>query len=168
MSISDWFSGLFDDGSADQEHHLVVADDLQGKRERAIRKRDAAREEEDRAHVREMAARDREYAANLKMSLVADRLVVVMDRLWSAESNAEIDVEKKLADWDDEAEELANISHGLQVLHERFEQEREDAEFEAQEWSRKYWMAHARGDDLQDQIDKLSEQYDEAIEAAGL
>jgi hypothetical protein len=29
-------------------------------------------------------------------------------------------------------------------------------------------MAHARGDDLQDQIDKLSEQYDQAIEAAGL
>ncbi len=168
MGISDWIAGFFDDGSSDQEQYLLVADEMQGKRDRAIRKRDAAREEEDRAHEREMAARDREYAANLKMSLVADRLVVVMDRLWSAEKNGEIDVEKKLANWDDEAEELANISHGLEVLHQRFEQEREDAEFEAQEWLRKFAMAHARGDDLQEQINKLTEQYDEAIEAAGL
>ncbi|MDY7813993.1 hypothetical protein U0E08_31790, partial [Burkholderia pseudomallei] len=68
---------MFDDGESGQEQHLLAADELQGKRERAIRKRDAARDEEDRAHEREMAARDREYAATLKASLVADRLVVV-------------------------------------------------------------------------------------------
>ncbi|CAJ0722684.1 hypothetical protein CJ026_022610 [Ralstonia pickettii] len=168
MGLSDWFSGLFDDGESGQEQHLLAADELQGKRERAIRKRDAARDEEDRAHEREMAARDREYAATLKASLVADRLVVVMDRLWAAEKNGEIDPGAKLANWDDEAEELAHISHGLEMLHQRFDEEREEAELDAQSWLRKYAMAHARGDDLQDQIDKLSEQYDQAIEAAGL
>lgn len=168
MGISDWIAGFFDDGSPDQEQYLLVADEMQGKRERAIRKRDAARDEEDHAHEREMAARDREYAATLKASLVADRLVVVMDRLWAAEKNGGIDPGMKLANWDDEAEELANISHGLEMLHQRFEQEREDAEFEVQKWLRKFWMAHARADDLQEQINKLTEQYDDAIEAAGL
>lgn len=168
MGISDWVVGLFDDGSSDREEYLLVADEMNGKRERAKQKLDAANREADRFAERHTEAMDREYAASLKMSLVADRLVVVMDQLWAADKNGDIDVGKKLADWDDEAEELAKISHGLEMLHQRFEEQRDQAETDAKEWERRSWMAIARGNDLEQQIRKYSERYDEAIEAAGL
>jgi uncharacterized coiled-coil DUF342 family protein len=168
VGISDWFSGLLDDGASDREEYLLAADEMHGKRERAQRKLDAANREADRASERHMEAMDREYAATLKMSLVADRLVVVTDRLWAADKNGGMDPGMKLANWDDEAEELASISHGLEMLSQRFEEQREQAEADAREWERKAWMAIARGNELEGQIRKYSEQYDEAIQAAGL
>lgn len=168
MGIADWFSGLFDDGSSDREEYLLAADEIQGKVERAQRKLDAANREANRASERHTEAMDREYAATLKASLVADRLVVVTDRLWAADKNGGADPGTKLANWDDEAEELAHISHGLEMLHQRFEEQREQAEEDAREWERKAWMAIARGNELEQQIRKYSERYDEAIQAAGL
>lgn len=168
MGISDWFSGLFDDGASDREGYLLAADEMEGKRERAQRKLDAANREADRASERHTEAIDREYAATLKASLVADRLVVVMDRLWAADKNGGADPAMKLANWDDEAEELAHISHGLEMLHQRFEEQREQAEADAREWERKAWMAIARGNELEQQVRKYSEQYEQAIQAAGL
>lgn len=163
-----WLSDVFGDGAADREQALLVADDMEGKRERAKRKLDAANREADRASERHTEAMDREYAATLKVSLVSDRLVVVMDRLWSAEKNADIDAGMKGGNWDDEAAELAHIAHGLESLQQRFEDQREQAESDAREWERKAWMALARGNDLEAQVRKYSEQYDAAIEAAGL
>lgn len=168
MGIADWVSGLFDDGVSDREQYLLVADDMSGKRERAARKLDAANCEADHFAERHTEAMDREYAATLKASLVSDRLVVVTDRLWAAEKNGGMDPGQKLANWDDEAEELANISHGLEMLHQRFEEQREEAESQAREWYRKSWMAIARGNELEEQVRKYTEQYDQAIEAAGL
>lgn len=168
MGIADWFSGLFDDGSSDREEYLLAADEIQGKVERAQRKLDAANREANRASERHTEAVDSEYAATVKASLVADRLVVVTDRLWAADKNGGADPAMKLANWDDEAEELAHISHGLEMLHQRFEEQREQAEEEAREWERKAWMAIARGNELEQQIRKFSERYEEAIQAAGL
>lgn len=168
MGISDWFSGLFDDGVSDREEYLLAADEMEGKRERAQRKLDAANREADRASERHTEAMDRAYAATLKMSLVADRLVVVTDRLWAADKNGGADPGMKLANWDDEAEELAHIAHGLEMLHQRFEEQREQAEADAREWERKAWMAIARGNELEAQVRRYSEQYEEAIQAAGL
>ena len=168
MGIADWFSGLFDDGSSDREEYLLAADEMQGKVERAKRRLDAANRDADRASERHTEAVDRGYAATLKASLVADRLVVVTDRLWAADKNGGADPAMKLANWDDEAEELRHISHGLEMLHQRFEEQRERAAEDAREWERKAWMAIARGNELEQQIRKYSDRYDEAIQAAGL
>ena len=168
MGIDDWFSGLFDYGYSGREECLLAADEMEGKVERAQRKLDAANREANRASERHTEAMDREYAATLKASLVADRLVVVTDRLWAADANGRVDAGMKLANWDDESEELAHISHGLEMLHQRFEEQREQAEADAREWERKAWMAIARGNDLEEQIRKYSDRYDEAIQAAGL
>lgn len=168
MALSDMFAGWLEDRMRGRDEWLLMADEAEERRERAIRKRDAQRAKEDLAHEREMRARDRAYAAEYKLSLVEQRRTVVADQLWEAERMADVDVGMKFDDWDERAAHLQSVEHGLGTLVERFEHDREEAEFDAKESQRTYWMAHARADELQDEINKHSEQYDRAIEAAGL
>ncbi|MHA6847149.1 hypothetical protein [Ralstonia syzygii] len=145
-----------------------MADQAEQRRDRAARGCQRAQDEAERHFESGQEARDRVYAAEYKLTLVERRQVVVADEVWRAERMADVDVGSKLDDWGERASHLRSVEQGLKILVDRFEHDREQAEFSAREYERKFATLMARANELSEKAIRHAEEYERCIEGAGL
>lgn len=168
MGLVDWAACWIEDRFRSGEEWLLKADEAEQRRDRAARGSKRAQDEAEEHFDAEKEARDRIYAAEFKLGHVEERKAVIADQLLQAERNGSIDVGNREMDWNAEFDRLANVEHGLEMLTDRFEHDREEAEHDAREHGRKFATLTARANELAERALKHAEEYQRCVEGAGL